>query len=227
MIPMRMANHTAEADVIRRALIIVAMLAILVIASSLTSAQSVLTMLDQQQLDEAIHLGGDEKASARILDAYVLQPKAGWGDGPLIGALSTPYSRVLRAAAAARRRKAPFGASDVTPDLLAQELHVIAIAQRGWPEDSMTAVVQSVALTVRVDTGSEQLIQPMRTAELSAEARVLYGITSSGPGVLVVFPLTALTRSTVVRVTFDRTARGSGLSTCRECVVPVDLRRIR
>jgi hypothetical protein len=39
-----------------------------------------------------------------FLDAYVVQTRAGWGNGPLIGSFSTPFARVVHAALAARKK---------------------------------------------------------------------------------------------------------------------------
>jgi hypothetical protein len=89
------------------------------------------------------------------------------------------------------------------------------------------ATVQSVVL-VRRTGASEEVVQPLRTGELSPELRSLHGIESSDAGVIASFPMTQLTPGTTIRVTYDRTARGfSGMSMCRDCVVQLDLRKIR
>jgi hypothetical protein len=190
-------------------------------------AQQLVTLMDTNRVEEAFRLAADERASARFLDAYVLQTRAGWGNGPLIGSFSTPFSRVVQAAVAARRKAMPIGVSDVPAKLLAEELHVVATAQKGWPDDTMIATVQSVVLTMP-GTSGPSVVQPQRTEELTTEYRALYGISSTEPGIVAIFPLAALTPGSVIRVTFDRPARGlTGLSMCRECVIPVDLRRVR
>ena len=184
--------------------------------------------MDTKRVEEAFRLAADDKASARFLDAYVVQTRAGWGNGPLIGIFSTPFSRVVQAAVAARRKGMPVGVSDVPAKLLAEELHVVATAQKGWPDDTMIATVHSVVLTTPGTTGPPGIVQPQRTEELTTEYRALYGIPSTEPGIVAIFPLTALTPGSVIRVTFDRPARGfTGLSMCRVCVVPVDLGRVR
>jgi hypothetical protein len=192
------------------------------------AAQQLVTSMDTIRVEEALRLAADDEASARFLDAYVVQTRAGWGNGPLIGTFSTPFSRVVQAAVVARRKATPFGAEDVPTELLAQELHVVATAQKGWPDDTMIAAVQSVVLTAPRDNRPPSIVQPQRTEELTREYRAVYGMPSTEPGIVAIFPLTALTPGSVIRVTFDRPARGfTGLSTCRECVIPVDLRRVR
>ena len=197
-------------------------------ATPRSAAQQLVTSMDTNRVEEAFRLAADEKASARFLDAYVLQTRAGWGNGPLIGSFSTPFSRVVQAAVAARRKAMPVGVSDVPAKLLAEELHVVATAQKGWPDDTMIATVQSVVLTMSGTTGPPSIVQPQRTEELTTEYRAVYGIPSTEPGIVAIFPLAALTRGSAIRVAFDCPARGStGLSMCRECVIPVDLRRVR
>jgi hypothetical protein len=192
------------------------------------AAQQVITAMDTDRVEEALRVAADEKAAARLLDAYVVQTRAGWGNGPLMGRFSTPFSRLVSAAVAARRSGTPFRASDVPAELLAQELHVVTTSQKGWPDDTMIATVQSVVLTTRETTGAAGIVQPLRTEELTTQYRALYGIPPTEPGIVTIFPLNALTFGSAIRVTFDRTARGfTGLSMCRECVVPIDLRRVR
>jgi hypothetical protein len=71
-----------------------------------------------ESVDEVIRLAADEKATSRLLDAYVVQTRAGWGNGPLIGSFSTPFARVVQAAVAARKKGNAFAPADVTPDSL-------------------------------------------------------------------------------------------------------------
>lgn len=130
---------------------------------------------------------------------------------------------------AACRKATPVGVSDVPAELPAPELHVVvATSQKGWPDDAMIATVQSVVLTMPGTTRPPSIVQPQRTEELTTNIEPFYGIPSTEPGIVAIFPLTALTPDSVIRVTFDRPARGfTGLSMCRECVIPVDLRRAR
>jgi hypothetical protein len=90
----------------------------------------------------------------------------------------------------------------------------------------MQANVQSITLIQHEET-KELVTEPIQTRELTPEDRAFYAV-GSVPGVLVRFPLSVLTRSAAIRVRFDRTARGvSGSTTCLDCVVPIDVRRIR
>jgi hypothetical protein len=204
------------------------LLALFLAAGETAAAQQVIVTMTPESVDEAIRLAADEKATARFLDAYVLQTRAGWGNGPLIGEFSTPFARVVQAAVAARKRGDPFTPADVTPALIAPELHVIAAAQTAATDEGIAATVLSVVLARRGSKDPADVIQPLRTTELAAQSQDLGGTAFKGPGIVAVFPLSALVVDSEIRVLFDRTARGfSGLSMCRECTVPVTLNKIR
>jgi hypothetical protein len=206
----------------------VSLLLSLLIALRLSGAQQVaVAPITTESVEEAIRVASDEKAARKVLDAYVVQTRAGWGNGPLIGTFSTPFARVVQAVLAARKKGNPFTAADVPPDLIVPELHVIATSQQAT-EESMTANVLSVVLAPRGNKSADDVVQPLRTIELTKEYQTLNGTAFAGPGVVAVFPLSALTTNFEIRVSFDRMARGStGLSMCRECVVPVSIGRIR
>ena len=192
------------------------------------TARQVPQAIDRGDVLEAIRVAADDKETARLLSAYILQPRAGWGDGPLLGFFSTPFSRVVHAALAARRTKATFGVDDVPPALLLPEVHVVVTSQRAWPDGSTVATVQSVVLIVPGDGATSKSVEPLRTVELTPQDRELYAITTTDAGVVAVFSSTALTPGTSIRVTFDRHARGfTATAMCRECVALVNVRRVK
>jgi hypothetical protein len=80
------------------------LLALFLAAAETGAAQQVIVTMTPESVDEAIRLAADEKATAMFLDAYVVQTRAGWGNGPLIGSFSTPFARVVHAALAARKK---------------------------------------------------------------------------------------------------------------------------
>lgn len=204
------------------------LLALCLATGEATAAQQVIVTMTPESVDEAIRLAADEKASARFLDAYVVQTRAGWGNGPLIGSFSTPFSRVVQAALAARKKGSSFSPADVSPDLTALELHVIALAQTAATDDGMLATVLSVVFARRGSKDPGDVIQPLRTTELTAQYQNPAGTAFKGTGVVAVFPLSALVPNSEIRVVFDRTARGfSALSMCRECTVPVSPNRLK
>jgi hypothetical protein len=204
------------------------LLAFVLASSETVEAQQLVTTMTPETIDEAIRLAGAEKATARFLEAYVVQTRAGWGYGPPIGSFSTPFARVVQAAVAARKRGSPFTPADVTPDLIAPELHVIALAQPAATDEGLAATVLSVTLGRRGSKDLTDAVQPVQTTALTAAYQNLTGTTLKGTGIVAVFPLSALGAGSEIHVVFDRAARGlSRPATCRECTVPMDLSRVR
>jgi len=66
-------------------------------------------------IDDAIRIGTDAAATRKFLAPFQLQSHAGWGDAPMLGSFSTPFSRVVQAAAVARKEGRAFSATDVAP----------------------------------------------------------------------------------------------------------------
>jgi hypothetical protein len=87
-----------------RHLLNIIVLALFLAMGQAQAAQQVVVAMTPESIDEAIQPAADEKATVKFLDAYVVQTRAGWGNGPLIGRFSTPFARVVQAALAAPRR---------------------------------------------------------------------------------------------------------------------------
>jgi hypothetical protein len=206
----------------------VAFSALAVVAARTAAGQQIAAPITDRDISDALRLAGDDKAAMQVLAAYELQTRAGWGNGPLIGTLTTPFARVVRAALAAHKKGQVFAATDVTADLVLPELHVIAYSQKSAYDQPLAAEVFSVSLAPRGSREPTAIIQPVRKEDLTGEYVDRYGLESAGPGVIAIFPLTALRGDMEVHVLFDRAAKGSSpLANCRECIVPIDTRKIR
>jgi len=206
----------------------VAVSALAAVAVRTATAQQIAAPITDRDISDALRLAEDEKAAMRVLTSYDLQTRAGWGNGPFIGTLTTPFARVLRAALAARRKGQTFAENDPTSDLVLPELHVIAYSQKSAYDQPLAAEPFSVALAPRGSRDPAAIIQPLRKEELTAEYVDRYGLESSGPAVIAIFPVAALRGEMEVRVLFDRPAKGSSpLANCRECIVPIDMTKIR
>jgi hypothetical protein len=202
-------------------------LGVMVLASARqpTMGRQVAATLTPAALEDAIRLAGDEKAARRFLEAYVLQTRAGWGKGPLIGSISTPFARVVQAGLTARKQGNAFTVADVTPELIAPELHVIVLSQQPTYDESIMATVRSVFLAQH---GTPAGRQPSRTEQLTTEYQNRYRMASDRPGIVAVFPLDALAPDAEVHVVFNRIVRGATASSgCADCAVPLDTRKIR
>jgi hypothetical protein len=207
---------------------LLALCALFALSPRAAEAQQLVVEMTPGRIEEAIQLGANEKAARKFLEAYVVQNRAGWGNGPLIGSVSTPFARVVLAALAARKADRPFGAADVTSELIAPELHVIATSQKAFGDDTELANVQTLTIIPRDSTNPGDAIRPVRTTELTKDYRDLYGVVPDRPGIVAVFPLSVARDNNDIQVTFDRTATGSSASTrCKACVVPFPVNRIR
>lgn len=206
----------------------VAVSALAAMAVRTAVARQITAPLADHDISDALRLAQDDKAALRVLRFYDLQTRAGWGTGPFIGTLTTPFTRVLRAALVAHRKGQTFAATDLSADLLLPELQVIAYSQQSAYDQPLAAEPFSVALAPRGSRDSAAIIQPLRKEELSADYVERYGLEPPGPGLIATFPLAALRGDMEVRVLFDRAAKGSSpLANCRECIVPIDMRNIR
>jgi hypothetical protein len=191
-------------------------------------AQSLASSMTPERIEEAIRLASDEKSVRSLLAKYVVQTHAGWGDGPRIGTFSTPFVRVVQAATAALKTGKAFSPSDVTPGDLAPELHVIVTFQPSGAGDAKEVAVESVTIARRRDTSRAGDIQPLRMPALTTDYQSRYGQTFDAPGIVAIFPLTALAADHEIRVSFREVVKGSSaMSYCRECVVPFPLAGIR
>jgi hypothetical protein len=175
---------------------------------------------------EALLLASDESAARRFLKTYVIWTHAGWGDGPLIGSFSTPFSRVVRAALNARAAGRTLTAEEIPASLLAPEVQVIAMAQ---PASGVAgrSNVERIVFVRRLRT-SEELIEPLRIVPFTQRYQDADAGSVTNAAVMAVFPLEALAAATEIRVQFDRTARGSSaMATCQSCVMPLRSGSIR
>lgn len=159
---------------------------------------------------------------------YRLQESSGWGNEPLLGYFTTPYSRVALAAAAARKRYKTFTPADVTPEMLAPELHVYAVSRAIEGRMNAIANVEAVVVMPYKSKDRSAVVQPTSTTELTEEYQNLMGAVASGRSILAVFPLSVLDEKNEIRVVFDRYVPGSTLlKGCTDCGVRFKLDKVR
>jgi hypothetical protein len=205
----------------------IACLAMSVLAVTGAAArQRITASLAPDDVNEAIRLAGDPNGAAKFLQPYIVQSRSGMGTGPLIGYLSTPFSRVVLAARAAQKDGKTFSAADVTADLIVPELHVIVLNQVA-AYDPVAAVAQLVVVAANGPSGEP--IEPTRRGSVTQEHYRLYAIPRDNAGALMVtFPLDVVTPGRQIRVTYTHVVRGSTAATnCKECVVPLAATRLR
>jgi hypothetical protein len=212
-----------------RRLVIVTLVSLAAVANAgRTNAQQLLANLTPARIEEAIQLAGDDKATAKFVQSYVLQTRTGIGSGPLIGYVSTPFSRVVMAAVAARKAGRTFVASDVPADLLMPVLQILVLPQSA-AYAAVPAVVEAVTVSPRSQDGADLTIRPIITAPAASEQYALFGVVAKDSGAIVgSIPLAALAADNTVRVSFSQVVRGSSaLTNCKDCAVPLSVARIR
>ena len=158
---------------------------------------------------------------------YKIQEQSIWGDGPVLGYVTTPYSRVALEAALARKHGKPYTTADVTPDMLRPELHVYATSQAVYGNKNRIANVTKVVVMPYQSRDPSAAIQPTRTAEVTDEYWNLMG-AAKGRNMMAVFPLSVLRGDNEIRVVFDRHVPGSSeIKGCTDCGARFILDKVR
>lgn len=180
----------------------------------------VVTEMTPELVQEAIATGGP--------GLYRLQERTIWGDGPVLGYFTTPYSRVALAAAVARRHDKPFTSADVTPQMLLPELHVYAASQAVYGNKNRIANVKTVVVMPYQSKDRSAALRPARTEPGTDDIWSLMGAPANGRNMMVVFPLSVLNDANEIRVVFDRHAPGSSsIKGCTECSARFALEKVR
>jgi hypothetical protein len=169
-----------------------------------------------------------EAIEQRDSGSYKIQEHSGWGNGPVLGYFTTPYSRVVLAANSARKLYKTFTLADVTPELLAPEVHVYALARAIGGRMDAIANVQAVVVMPAKEKDRTKAIQPIRTSELTEEYKNLMEAVMTGRSIIAVFPLSVLDEKNEVRVVFDRFVPGaSAVKGCTDCGARFNLKKVK
>jgi len=184
--------------------------------------------LSDRDIDAALRIASDERAATAFLNTHRLQAHSGTDSGPMLGWLSTPFSRIVLAALAARKGGQTIGRDDIAADPFFCEFAVIATPQ---PAANRRAVahITEIAVETRVGTEVTDMLLPMRMRPATALERKLHGMESVSDAVVAVFSLDAVAPMfegrdphVVVRVTFDKAAKGpTPLTACKDCLVSI------
>jgi hypothetical protein len=188
-------------------------------------AQELLESPSPAAIQEALRLGSDDKEAAKLLQSYALQTRTGFGTGPLLGYCTTPFARVMLAAQTAWRAGTILAASDIGPELLSPELHVLLLPQQQAYAPEL-ARIESVVLVAGVGA-QEVVVKPTGVGsttapDLRSYLRPISGVT------IARFPLTAMVPGSALRVSFSHVVRGSSsAANCKDCLVPLAMKSLR
>ncbi|MCK7494765.1 MAG: hypothetical protein MZW92_29300 [Comamonadaceae bacterium] len=112
---------------------------------------------------------------------YKIQEQTIWGDGPVLGYFTTPYSRVALGGDAGPKHGKPYTAADVTPDMLRPELHVYARAQAVYGNKNRIANVTKVFVVPYQSKDLSAAIQPTRTQDVTDDEWNVMGAVATRP----------------------------------------------
>jgi hypothetical protein len=184
--------------------------------------------LSDTEIDAALRMASDESAAAAFLNTYRLQAHSGTDRGPMLGWLSTPFSRTVLAGLAARKGGQTIGRHDIAADPFFSEFVVIATPQPA-ADSRAVANITEIAVETRVGTEVTDTLLPMRMRPATVLEQKLHGMESVADAVVAVFSLDAVAPMfegrdphVVVRVTFDKAAKGpTPLTACKDCLVSI------
>lgn len=195
---------------------------VIVWATSALAAAAIATMTPKE-IRGAIAFGMAEKT----MPTYALRKPGFVGANfkPVLGSFSTPFLRVAQSAHAAQVSFKTFAEADVTPDLIAPELHVFGFAQS---DRGQVVNVQQILITKKGSKEPAAAIRPSRSEPIPVTMRNLYGFKGDGESLFAVFPIDALRDGSEIHVIYDgRVHDGAPNKYCEDCAVEIDMAKIR
>lgn len=206
---------------------VLAMMVVSVLA--VNSQGQIVTEMTPERIREAIEVG----TKAKEVWPYRIQEKTHISlrpsFPPQIAVFTTPFLRVALAASTAGKRHQAFTQKDVTPEMVAPEIHVYA---RSQTLDSATvADVVSIVVLPHKTEDTNQAVRPSQMSAATEEYKALYGFDAHERAMLAVFPADVWRESNEVHVVFDReipSARGpSARGGCIDCKSQIYMDKVR
>jgi hypothetical protein len=145
---------------------------------------------------------------------------------------TTPYSRVAFAAREAKKASEPFTERQVTPEMVAPVVEVLALPQASYIMGSgrvgpLVGVKRIVVMPAK-GTDSSQAIHPSGQLDLDQRYSTLMGSWWEAGGILARFPLAVVSAGNEVRVLYDGKGCADWHSRAKEeCVFPFDLKGVK
>lgn len=118
------------------------------------------------------------------------------------GCFTTPWSRVVQAAKAARAKYKPFTEADVTPEMIAPEIRVFAYPIQGL-RGASSIDVDAIVVMPRKSKERSEAVHPTTSEEINTEYKNLLGATWEGRGMMAVFPLELVSADNEVRIVYE------------------------
>jgi hypothetical protein len=189
-----------------------------------TARAQIIQDMTPERIREAIALG----STVKDLRPYKIQEKARWSWPPLIAVYTTPFLRVALAANVAKQHYKQFTEADVSPEMIAPEIHIYAPSRA--VDGTSVANVETIVVLPYNSKDRSQAVHPTRMSEASEQYKNLFGFSAEGRGMLAVFPLEVWREDNEVHMVFDRgipSSQGPGaLGGCADCKSRIYLKMI-
>ena len=183
----------------------------------------VVTLMTKERIQEAIQYGksGDFK-----IKHYRVQEKGTWGNGPIAGYFSTPFSRVALAAKEAHEEYKSFTIDDVTEDMIEPTLHVY-----GTPRIQKGVLVSAKTIVIMPYKNEDlsKVEAPLIVKTIEQEFQNPFGATWEAQELIAVFPLSLLSEANEVHIVFDKELNTGSANKCccKDCKMRFDLEKVR
>jgi hypothetical protein len=189
--------------------------------SAVRSDAQVVTEMTPERIREAI-------ADDRVEGCYPLKSSGAMGGLKFFhGCFTTPYSRVAQAAQDAKKKYAAFTEADVTPEMLAPGVEVLALPQQRLFGTGMVNVEAVVMMPVKSKDRAAAILSSESVA-MDSRYQNLLGATFDAKGIVARFPLSVLTEGNAVRFVYDGNACSDWKNKpAAECAVPIKLKGVK
>jgi hypothetical protein len=145
---------------------------------------------------------------------------------------TTPYSRVARAAQAAKKKYEPFTEASVTPEMIAPVVEVLA-----WPQPSFIMGrgrngppidVNAIVVMPAKSKDASAAILPTEKVDLDSRYQNMLGASFEAKGLVARFPLSVLIPGNEVRVVYAGKGCASVMNKLsEECSMRFDLKDVK
>lgn len=179
---------------------------------------------DGDRYHQAGHCVGTKEKNVDLQEIKTRSGFAWDSDKVRWGFYSTPFLRVAIAANRAKKQYKPFTEQDVTPEMVAPELHVYATAASLG--DMKVANVEAVVVSKAGEKDRSKVVQPAKLIELPEEFQNIFGAKVVGKSVLAIFPLDVLSEQNEIHIVFDKRI-ASGVTGCDDCSMRFKLSGVR
>jgi hypothetical protein len=211
----------------RKSLIPFTAILLVALTSHIAFAQRIITEMTPALIAEAIKAGEE----GNISDGKI-NKRYGWNATKAhLATFSTPFMRVAWAAGEAKKEYRKFTAADVTPEMIAPELHIY-----GWSQIDGARTSNVTAMVVTPKKGKEEekrskAKHPLRFEPIPTIYKYIYGGVFEANGRLGIFPLSVLSEENEIHIIYDNRVKITfdtvRSAYCEDCNAEFKLDKVR